>query len=1033
MGKSSSMKISVGWLGRGAWMGLAMIVVTAITAFAAPPPRERLLLDFDWKFRLGDDWGTGEKLDKAGDSVGPAKADFNDVAWRAVKLPHDWAVELSFDQTADGAHGFKPIGPGFGTNNIGWYRRTFALSAADAGKRVWLEFDGVARDCRVFVNGYRLARHESGFSSFRCDITDVANFDGKNTLVVRVDASQFEGWFYEGAGIYRHVWLLKTAPLAIAPDGTFVFSRFNNNGRSSGRESAPSESGEGVRADARRLLQDSELPQGAAEIHVQTRLSNSQNKPVSATVKCRVIDAAGKEVAATQRAVKLDTWGDDEFSQTTQLASPKLWSPESPTLYTLETTVESDGLVVDFTKTAFGVRTFAFDANQGFLLNGKPYVIKGTCNHQDHAGVGVAVPDALQYFRVAKLKEMGANAFRTSHNPPTPKLLEACDRLGMLVMDESRLLGSDAQNLKLLEEFIRRDRNHASVFVWSIANEEVVQRDESAARIASTMQRLVHRLDPTRQCTAAMNSWSSEAADGISTVIDVQGFNYINNGEPDAFHQNNPKTPIIGTEEASAFSTRGIYENTKTYRSAYDDHKPSYGATAEEWWKYFSARPWLSGSFIWTGFDYRGEPSPFGWPNISSHFGALDTCGFPKDSFYYYQSWWSDKTVLHLLPHWNWPGQAGQELDVRCFSNCDEVELFFNGKSLGKQSMPRNSYLRWKVKYAPGTLAAKGYKGGRVIVEEKVETTGEPAAIKLLADLAGREHRWGERPREPNRPDGKRLARTLAPPVEISADGEDLSVLTVAVTDAQGRIVPTATNLVTLALSGPGEIIGVGNGDPICHEPDVIARNPSSHSVMVDDWRMKLTTNLNHRAEIAAPSGGDWSKVDIRSSHGPLQSGESAVFQARLNVSAADLVADVALLQFGMIDDDGWIYVNGELMGESHDWRASPAFDIRKALRSGENTIHVVVKNSDSAGGLSKGATLEFLTDPDALGWQRSVFNGLAQVIVQAGKETGEITLRVQSPGLKDGSIVINATRSPARPAAPSWPLPAREISTARN
>jgi beta-galactosidase len=967
-------KRSFGGLRHALCLGLALLLVTTNSSVAAA--RERLLLDFDWKFRLGDHWGTGEKLDKAGDNVGPAKPDFNDVAWRTVKLPHDWAVELPFDQTADTAHGSKPIGPGFSTNNIGWYRRTFALSRADAGKRLWLEFDGVARDCRMFLNGYRLARHESGFSSFRCDITDVANFDGKNTLVVRVDASQFEGWFYEGAGIYRHVWLVKTAPLAIAPDGTFVFSRFKEN-----------------------------VPQGPAGIHVQTRLNNSQNQSANAIVKCRVLDAAGKEVAVTQRAIKLAAWGDEEISQTTQLAAPKLWSPESPTLYTLETTVESNGVVVDFTKTEFGVRTFAFDANRGFLLNGQPYVIKGTCNHQDHAGVGVAMPDALQSFRVAKLKEMGANAFRTSHNPPTLELLEACDRLGMLVMNENRLLGSDEQNLKLLEEFIRRDRNHASVFTWSIANEEGVQRTESAARIAATMQRLVHRLDPTRPCTAAMNSWSSEAADGISTVIDVQGFNYVNNGDPDAFHRSNPNIPIIGTEEASAFGTRGIYEGAKTYRSAHDDHKPSYGATAEEWWKFFSVRPWLSGAFVWTGFDYRGEPSPFGWPNISSHFGILDTCGFPKDSFYYYQSWWSDKTVLHLLPHWNWPGREGEEIEVRCFSNCDEVELFLNGKSFGKQTMPRNSHLRWKVKYAPGVLAAKGYKSGRVIAEEKIETTGIPTAIQLLPDRA-----------------------------TIKANGEDLSILTIAVVDAQGRIVPTATNLIAFALSGPGEIIGVGNGDPICHEPDVPLCNPASRVMAVEGWRMKLATNANHRAEISGPSGGgDWASANIQSSHGSLQSGESAVFQACLNVNAADFAADVALLQFGMIDDDGWVYVNGELVGESHDWRASPAFDVRNALRVGENTVHVVVKNSDSAGGLSKGATLEFLSRPRTAGWRRSVFNGLAQVIVQAGKESDAITLRAQSPGLKDGSIVIQSTRSPARPAVPPWSAPAREMSSARN
>lgn len=963
--------------------GFSLMRFVVITGLLVTPPvlraevtasRERLSLDADWKFRLGDDLGTGEKLDKAGDSVGPAKLDFNDAAWRTVSVPHDWAVELPFDQNADGFHGYKPIGPGFASNSVAWYRRTFALSSADEGKRLWVEFDGVARDCLVFLNGYRLVRHESGFSGFRCDITDVANFDGKNTLVVRVDASQFEGWFYEGAGIYRHVWLVKTSPLAVAPDGTFVFSRFKN-----------------------------EAAQGPAEIHVQTRLHNSQNQSADATVNHRILDAAGKEVAAARQTIELNAWTNDEITQITRIATPQLWSPETPTLYKLITTIETGGSVVDSTTTEFGVRTFAFDADQGFRLNGRPYVIKGTCNHQDHAGVGVALPDALQTFRVAKLKEMGANALRTSHHPPTPELLEACDRLGLLVMDENRLLGSDAQNLRLLEEFVRRDRNHASVFIWAIGNEEVVQRSEAAARIADTMQRLVHRLDPTRPCTAAMNSWSSDAADGISSVIDVQGFNYVNNGNPDAFHRNNPGVPVIGTEEASAFSARGIYESTKTYRSAYDDHKPGYGTTAEEWWKFFRARPWASGAFVWTGFDYRGEPSPFGWPNISSHFGILDTCGFPKDTFYYYQSWWSDKTVLHLLPHWNWPGREGQEIEVRCFSNCDEVELFLNGKSLGRQTMPRDSHLRWKVKYAPGTLAARGYQGGRVIAENKVETTSKPAAISLMADRA-----------------------------TINADGEDVSILTVAVTDGQGRVVPTATNLIEFALSGPGEIIGVGNGDPICHEPDAPARNPLSRTVAVDGWQMKVSKDAKFQVEATRQSGGgDWSNTDVRASGGPLQSGEAAVFQTQFVVTAQDLSADVTLLHFGMIDDHGWVYVNGQLVGESHDWRASPAFEIRKALHVGKNKIEVVVKNGDSAGGLNKGVSVEFLKRPEVTHWRRRVFSGLAQVLVQAGRSPGEIRLRAQSPGLNNSEVIIQTQSATPRPAAPPWTLPAREISSA--
>jgi beta-galactosidase len=811
-------------------------MVAASVVLAAEAPRERLLMDFGWKFHLGNEpgWGTGERLDKAGNSRGPAATRFNDTAWRTVNLPHDWVVELPFERAADGSHGYKPVGPGFTTNSIGWYRKTFELPAEDRGKRLWLEFDGVYRDCLVYLNGYPVGHHESGYSSFRYDITDVANCGGRNTLVVRVDASKFEGWFYEGAGIYRHVWLVKTGLLAIAPDGIFVYTRFKDN-----------------------------VPKGSAAVFVRTKLMNSQTSNIGATVKWELFEPSGASIATlgwtnsfdaiSQRELEAlifldqsepnssrleDDWHPGKSETVIVRASAVLWSPESPKLYKLITTVETDGQVVDRTETEFGIRTVGFDTTNGFLLNGKPYVVKGTCNHQDHAGVGSALPDALQYFRVAKLKEMGDNAIRTSHNPPTPELLEACDRLGMLVMDENRLLGSDAQNLAYLEAQVRRDRNHPSVFIWSLCNEEPVQRTPAAGRIAGTMQERVHQLDPTRLCTAAMNSWSGGKPDGISTVIDVQGFNYFHNGNMDGFHRTNPTRPTIGTEEASTVFTRGIYEpvkgwtRTSTYLSAYDENVPGgYASTAEQWWRYFAERPWASGSFVWTGFDYRGEPSPFRWPNINSEFGVIDMCGFPKDVFYYYQSWWTDKPVLHLMPHWNWPGKEGQDIDVRCFSNCEEVELFLNGQSLGRQTMPKNSHLQWMVKYAPGTLSAKGYKAGKVIAEEKVETTGAPAAIKLT----------------PDRP-------------TINADGEDLSIITVAVTDAQGRIIPVATNLVSFEISGAGKIIGVGNGDPICHEPDVYLPEEGSTNSVATDWKRSV---FNGFAQIIVQSGKDAGEIKL--------------------------------------------------------------------------------------------------------------------------------------------------------------------------
>jgi beta-galactosidase len=397
--------------------------------------------------------------------------------------------------------------------------------------------------------------------------------------------------------------------------------------------------------------------------------------------------------------------------------------------------------------------------------------------------------------------------------------------------------------------------------------------------------------------------------------------------------------------------------------------------------KYYAARPWLSGVFFWTGFDYRGEPTPFGWPNISSDFGILDTCGFPKDVFYYLQSCWSDKTVLHLVPHWNWPGKEGQDIDVWAYGNCEEVELLLNEKSLGKKTMPKNSHLQWMVKYEPGTLSAKGYNGGNLIAEDKVETTGASAGIKLTPDRA-----------------------------TIHADGEDLSMVTVAVTDAQGRMVPTASNLVRFAIGGPGKIIGVGNGDPICHEPDTYFTKPLVHVIALDNWHMKKVPDPKDRPEAAKNFDEDkWKDADVSIERGPLKEGESAVFRAHVDITAEDLASLGATLQFGMIDDDGWIYVNGQPVGESHDWRSSPQFDILKLLHSGDNSIAVVVKNNGGDGGINKGVSLDFQKKPISPDWQRSVFNGLAEVIMQAGKEAGEIKLTARADGLALGDVIIHA------------------------
>jgi len=752
----------------------AAIARASSTSPAAPPPddtshRERLLMDFGWRFHLGhacdpaQDFGfDGDGMfSKTGDLVESLQDKFDESKWRAVDLPHDWAVELDF-QNDPGLvnHGFKPLDRNYPATSIGWYRRVFEIPSSDLGKRLSIQFDGVFRDCTVILNGHFIGRNMSGYAPFSYDVTDFLNYGAKNILIVRVDATQGEGWFYEGAGIYRHVWLTKTDPLHIAQWGSFVHSN--------------------VQGDAASLL-------------ISTEVENQSEQSIVFNVTSRITDKNGNTVATTEtQSMRADPWMNITLEAQARIPHPLLWSLEEPNLYRALTTVQdaNSGRTTDQYITRFGIRTIKFDPDEGFFLNGRPVKIKGTCNHQDHAGVGSALPDRIQYYRIEKLKEMGVNGYRTSHNPPTPELLDACDRLGMLVMDETRRMSSDAEAMGDLERMIRRDRNHPSVIIWSLANEEPEQGSERGARIVSTMKRLARSLDPSRPVTTAMDdAWG----EGVSAVVDVQGFNYKHGPEIDAFHRRFPKQPTIGTETGSTVSTRGIYANDKEqgYVSAYDVNFPEWAATAEVWWKIYAERRYLSGGFVWTGFDYRGEPTPYEWPCINSHFGIMDTCGFPKDNYYYYQAWWSDKPVLHLFPHWNWPGKEGQEIDVWCHSNLDKVELFLNGASQGVKEVTRNSHVSWKVAYKPGTLEARGYKSGEKVLVDKRETTGRPAKLLL-------------------RPDRR----------EIMADGEDVSLVELQVLDNEGRMVPVADNEIVFELSGNGKIIGVGNGDPSSHEPD---------------------------------------------------------------------------------------------------------------------------------------------------------------------------------------------------------------------
>ncbi len=423
-------------------------------------------------------------------------------------------------------------------------------------------------------------------------------------------------------------------------------------------------------------------------------------------------------------------------------------------------------------------------------MNGKPVKLKGTCNHQDHAGVGAAVPDAVQYYRIRKLQEMGCNSLRTSHNPPTSELLDACDELGMLVFDETRMMSSNPEGLSQFANLVRRDRNRPSVFMWSMGNEEGQANTPKGLSILTAMKALATQLDGSRPVSIAPTGAIGTA--GGLVVCDVAGYNYMD-PQAEAFHKAHPEKPVMGTETVSAVGTRGIYitDPSKGYVGSYDPYTTTGRASAEGWWSFCNARDWLSGGFVWTGFDYRGEPSPNGWPNVSSQYGIIDTCGFPKDTFYYYQSWWTMRPVLHLFPHWNWPGMEGKQIAVWVHSNLDKVELFHNGQSLGAKDMKKDSHLAWNVKYAPGTIEARGYKGDKVVMTAKRETTGPAATLVMKADRN-----------------------------ELSADGEDVAMFAVEVKDAQDRVVPITDNEVTFKISGGGKLIGVGNGDPTDHGSD---------------------------------------------------------------------------------------------------------------------------------------------------------------------------------------------------------------------
>jgi len=940
---------------------LVFIMLLAVNSRLYGQTKEHILMDFDWRFALGHAYDPAKDFyngtsgfsyfAKTGYGDGAASPGFDDRSWRKINLPHDWAVEQPFSPKASASHGYKAIGRNFPEASVGWYRKKFTIPTSDLGKHIAIAFDGVCRNSIVWVNGHYLGTEPSGYNSFEYDISEYLNYGGENIIAVRADVTMEEGWFYEGAGIYRHVWLNKTNTLHIATNGTFVTTQLKDN---------------------------------AADINATAKAINTDKKERSFTISESIIDAEGKTIATSKpQYLKLKPFESQDVKTILTVNDPKLWSLEHPYLHKLITTIEESGTVIDQYQTTFGIRSIRFDANEGFFLNGKHVKIQGTDNHQDHAGVGTAIPDALQDFRIRTLKGMGCNAYRCSHNPPTPGLLDACDRLGMLVIDENRLMGVSSTELNDLKRMIIRDRNHPSIISWSIGNEEwAIEGNITGARIAATMQAYAKTIDSTRYITAAI---SGGIGSGISTVIDLLGYNYVATKNTDEQHKKYPDQFSWGTEEGSTVASRGVYvdDMDKHQLVAYDRKQNDFFYSLEQGWKHYATRPYLAGMFIWTGFDYRGEPTPFGWPSIESYFGMVDACGFPKDDYYYLKSWWTNQTVLHLLPHWNWRGKEGQEIPVWAYSNCDEVELFLNKKSLGKKAMEPNGHLEWKVKYEPGTLEAIGFKKGIKVASDIINTTEEAMQIKLSADRKA-----------------------------IKADKTDVALITIQADATNSLLVPTADNEITFSITGPGRIIGVGNGDQTSLEPDQYLEQIGT--VKIQDLKEKIVNTANNPAEIAADyDDSKWQRAfkDERND----QFGKDVKYvMYRGYFDMPENIKDATITWFyNSLGKEQSIYINGKQIAvQIKENQKGDEFKLDASLlHPGKNSIAIITTpliKMNIWASVNMNPGLIQLIYP-AAAWKRKLFNGKAQVIVQSTGEPGKISLTAQSTNLKTATIELQA------------------------
>ena len=767
-------------------VSLCVLLCAASLCFANSRPGKTVSFNQNWRFNLGD-------------VTNGQDAGLNDSQWRQLDLPHDWSIEGDFSEQ-------NPAGTGGGAlpGGLGWYRKTFTVPATAKGKLIFVEFDGVYRNSEVWINGHYLGKRPYGYSSFEDELTAYLNYGAKpNVIAVKVDNSQQpNSRWYSGSGIYRNVWLTTLDPVHVEHWGTYVTTP--------------------------------EVNEQSASVLMQTKVSNDSKSSAAVNLITIIQDANGREVARAAERNVAAKGSHAEVSQTLKVSAPMFWSDDRPYLYKVISQLEQGGRVVDRYETPLGIRTFRFDVEKGFFLNGKPLKIRGTCNHHDLGPLGTAVNTRALERQLELLKGMGVNGLRTSHNPPAPELLEIADRLGFIVMDEAfdmwkiektkydYHLDWDEWHKRDLEDMVLRDRNHPSVFIWSIGNEVMEQWSNNSlgATISRELVSIVRNLDRTRPITAACNGVSRDNKVLMQGDLDLVGTNYAHKRLPE-FAKMFPGRPVIGTETNSSVHTRGSYRMpsdeilswptkeedavklSPTYEcSAYDNSVVQWGSAHEETWKLVRDHDFFSGMFIWTGWDYIGEPTPFPWPAISSYFGIIDLAGFPKDAYYFYESEWTDKPVLHIFPHWNW--KPGEKVDVVAyFNHADEVELFLNGRSQGmKRKHNGDLHVFWRLPFEPGVLKAVSRKNGQVVLTSEVRTAEAPARIVLVPD-----HQT------------------------IKADGSDLSFVTVKVVDKNGTLVPDADQLIKFDVSGQGWIAGVGNGNPISHESFKSSQRKAFHGM----------------------------------------------------------------------------------------------------------------------------------------------------------------------------------------------------------